>query len=256
MSCTARILGAGAATIALLLLIGAPALWAQEAKEGEDMNTGVTVRWWGQACFSTTADGTCVLNDPFPADFGYAQPACEPQIVLVSHEHRDHNAVENVKGEFQVVRGVGAHEAAGMTFTGVATWHDDQQGAKRGPNTVFVWEMGGLRLAHLGDLGHLLSEEQIRQIAPVDLIMIPVGGNYTIDGAQAVRVAEQLSAKVVIPMHVRTPAIPDFPVATVAEFLAVVPDTWQVEQPDSTSVALTPADLPAAGTRVVALKYE
>lgn len=239
-----------------LLVLGAGMLQAQQ-QEGEDMAEGVTIRWWGQACFSTTtADGKCVLNDPFPADFGYASPAAEPQVVLVSHEHSDHNAVENVKGEFEVVRGVGEHEAAGLSFKGVATFHDDEQGAKRGPNTVFVWEMGGVKLAHLGDLGHLLTDEQVEQIGQVDVMMAPTGGFYTIDAAQAVQVAGQLSAKVVIPMHYKTAAIPKFPVATVEAFLEAVPEDWTLEQPEATEVTVTPEDLEAEGTRAVVLRYE
>ena len=221
------------------------------------MASEVTIRWWGQACMSATSDdGKCVLVDPFPGDFGYASPTAEPQVCLVSHEHHDHNAVDNVKGDSQVVRGAGEHEAAGMRFLGVATCHDDQQGAKRGPNTVFVWEMAGLRLAHLGDLGHLLTEEQLGQIGSVDVAMIPVGGYYTIDAAQAVEVARQLSAKVVVPMHVKTRALPRLPIATVDDFLAAVPKDWQVEQPGAPSATLTRDGLPAQGTTVIVLSYE
>ena len=143
-----------------------------------------------------------------------------------------------------------------MMFLGVATYHDDQQGAQRGPNTVFVWEMAGLRLAHLGDLGHLLTKEQLGQAGSADVAMIPVGGYYTIDAAQAVEVAGQLSAKIVVPMHVKTQALQRLPIATVDEFLAAVPKDWQIEQPGATSATLTRDDLPEQGTKVIVLNYE
>ena len=245
----------------LLLPLGMATVCPQEANEGENMGkdaTGtVTVRWWGQACMSvTTEDGKCVVIDPFPEGFGYAAPTVEPVVCLVSHEHRDHNAVENLKGEPQVIRGVGKHEAAGFSFLGVRTYHDDQQGAKRGPNTVFVWEMGGLRLAHLGDLGHLLTEEQLRQIGRADVIMIPVGGYYTIDAGQAIKVAKQLSAKVVLPMHYKTPAVPSLPIAGIDEFIKAMPEDWKLEKPDTTSVTLTSDEVLKAGTRAIVLKLQ
>ena len=153
------------------LLIGgllvAGAAGAQEAAMQDEAGRGVTFRWWGQACYSVTdADGRAVLVDPFPKEFGYAPPTVTPLVVLISHEHRDHNAVDNVPGQPAVLRGAGDHEAAGLTFRGVATWHDAQQGAQRGPNTVFTWSVAGLKVAHLGDLGHLLSDEQIAAIGP------------------------------------------------------------------------------------------
>lgn len=245
---------------AISLLAGAAMAVAQEPKGGTKMETkadSVAIRWWGQACWSLTApDGKCVLVDPFPANFGYSSPTAEPQVCLVTHEHRDHNAVENVKGSPKVIRGVGAHEAAGMKFVGVATFHDDAQGAKRGPNTVFAWEMGGIRFAHLGDLGHLLSPQQVQQIGAADVIMIPVGGYYTIDARQAVEVARQLSAKVVLPMHYKTADVPRLPIAGIDDFLGAVPKEWQVEKPTAPLLSLSLGDLPREGAKAIVLPYE
>jgi L-ascorbate metabolism protein UlaG (beta-lactamase superfamily) len=240
--------------VATVLVAGLCASAHAEHGKGE---ATVTLRWWGQACTSfTTPDGKCVLVDPFPADFGYASPTAEPQVCLVTHEHADHNSVGNVKGKPEVVRGVGAHEAAGLKFTGVSTFHDGQQGAKRGPNTVFVWQMAGIRLAHLGDLGHALTPELVRQIGEVDLVLVPVGGFYTIDAKQAVEVCKQLSAKVVVPMHYKTKALARLPIALLDEFLKVLPGDWIVEKPAATSMALSRTALPAAGVKVVVLDYE
>ncbi|PIU95493.1 MAG: MBL fold metallo-hydrolase [Armatimonadetes bacterium CG06_land_8_20_14_3_00_66_21] len=243
-------------TCAVVVALAAGLCASAHAEQGKDA-AAVTIRWWGQACTSfTTPDGKCVLVDPFPADFGYASPTAEPQVCLVTHEHADHNSVSNVKGKPEVVRGAGAHEAAGLVFAGVATFHDDQQGAKRGPNTVYVWQMAGLRLAHLGDLGHLLTQEQLREIGKVDVVLVPVGGFYTIDAKQAVEVIRQLSAKIAIPMHYKTKALSRLPIAPRDDFLKAVPDDWAVERPAATSATLSLAALPAAGVKVIVLNYE
>lgn len=217
----------------------------------------VTFRWWGQACFSLTDNqGLTVLVDPFPKDFGYASPTAEPKVVLVTHEHHDHNAVDNVRGTPTVLRGPGEHEAAGLKFRGVAAKHDEQGGSQRGDDTIFVWEMAGIKVAHVGDLGHVLSEEQAAAIGPVDALMIPVGGYYTIDAAEAVQVARQLQARVVLPMHYKTAAIPRFPVAALEDCLPAFPSEWRLERPETVEWTLKADELPGEQVRVVVLRYE
>jgi len=226
------------------------------AEEATQMAT-LTIRWWGQACF-TISDGTrTVLVDPFPADFGYKVPDIEPQVVLVTHEHRDHNAVDAVKGQPTVLLGPGPHPAAGLSILGVAAFHDAEHGAKRGPDTIFAWEMAGLKLVHLGDLGHVLTDEQIAAIGPpVDVLMIPVGGYYTIDATQAVQVSEQLRARIILPMHVRTEALARLPIAPVDDFLQALPQGWELQQPTAPTLTLKHDDVPTAGCRVIVLPYE
>lgn len=217
----------------------------------------ITIRWWGQACFSISDGVHTAIADPFPADFGYKPPDVPAQVVLVSHEHRDHNGVEAVQGEPTVLRGAGAHEAAGMSFLGVAGFHDDKSGGQRGPNTIFVWGMGGQQLVHLGDLGAPLTKEQLAAIGPVDVVMIPVGGYYTIDAQQAVEVVERLGAPIVLPMHYKTPALERLPIATVDDFVkAAEAKGWQVDRPKEPLFTLRPEDRPAEGHRVVVLAYE
>jgi len=237
-------------------LCSALAVTGSPAPEVATVET-LSIRWWGQACFTIGDGATTVLTDPFPADFGYHTPSLAPQVVLVSHEHHDHNAVETAPGKPVVVRGVGPHEAAGISFRGVAACHDAEHGKERGPNTIFAWEMAGLKLVHLGDLGHLLTDEQITAIGPpVDVLMIPVGGFYTIDAAQAVQVAEQLQARVILPMHVRTAAMSRLPIAPADDFLKALPAGWEVQRPTTPTLTLSRADLPATGRRVVALPYQ
>lgn len=248
---------AGACVCAgLLLCIFGPAPAQEEV--GQMADPGITIRWWGQACFCITGPGdVSVLNDPFPEGMGYDPPTCTATVCTVSHEHRDHNAVERLPQKTQIIRGVaGEHEAAGITFTGVGVFHDDEQGARRGPNVIYIWSMADMRIAHFGDIGHLPTPEQLGQIGMVDVAMIPVGGFYTIDGAQAVELARQVSAKAIIPMHYKTAATEKLPISGLEPFLGAVPDTWQVERAGGVSVKLAAADLPEQGARVIVLDYK
>jgi L-ascorbate metabolism protein UlaG (beta-lactamase superfamily) len=189
-------------------------------QEKSNPNNGLRIQWLGHACFLvTSSDGTRVLTDPFDKSVGYPVPAVEADVVSTSHSHFDHNSVSVVKGSPKVVRNAGESAAAGISFLGVSSYHDDAGGAKRGRNIIFVWEMDGMRLAHLGDLGHTLTDDQVAEIGKVDILLIPVGGTYTIDAKQATKVVQQLSPKLVFPMHYKTDAI-SFPIAGVDEFLA------------------------------------
>lgn len=215
------------------------------------------IRWWGQACFSISDGVHTVIADPFPADFGYKPPDMPAQVVLVSHEHRDHNGVEAVQGNPTVIRGPGTHAAAGLSFLGIASHHDDQGGGQRGPNTIFVWQMARWRLAHLGDLGAPLTDEQVAAIGPVDVVMVPVGGYYTIDASQAAAVVDQLDTPIVLPMHYKTEAMPRLPIANVDDFVTVAEGRgWQIERPQDPWLRLAPEHRPATGRRVIVLPYE
>ena len=189
-------------------------------REKPNPSSGLRVQWLGHACFLiTSSDGTRVLTDPFDESVGYPVPAVEADAVSTSHSHFDHNSVSVVKGSPEVVKDAGESTAAGISFLGVPSYHDDAGGGKRGKNVIFVWEMDGMRLAHLGDLGHILTDDQVAKIGRVDILLIPVGGFFTIDARQATKVVEQLSPRLVFPMHYKTDTI-NFPIAGVDEFLA------------------------------------
>ena len=186
----------------------------------ETSGRGLKVQWLGHACFLiTSSDGKRVLTDPFDKKVGYPIPDIEADVVLISHSHGDHNNVSMAKGSPKVVKTAGQSTAASISFLGVSSYHDDAAGSKRGQNIIFVWEMDGMHLAHLGDLGNVLTGDQVTKIGKVDILFIPVGGFYTIDAGQATRVAEQLSPKIIFPMHYKTSAI-NFPIAGVDDFLA------------------------------------
>lgn len=181
------------------------------------------VKWLGHASFLLESEsGLRIITDPYtPGMYGlnYAPISETADIVTVSHEHGDHNNVAAVGGNPQVVRGTGSHQAKGLSFQGVATYHDQAEGSQRGPNTVFCVTVDGIRVCHLGDLGHELGDEAAAAIGEVDLLLVPVGGNFTIDAATASRIVDKLKPKVVIPMHFKNERCPDFPVAAAEEFL-------------------------------------
>jgi L-ascorbate metabolism protein UlaG (beta-lactamase superfamily) len=182
------------------------------------------VRWLGHASFLiSTGDGKRILTDPYtPGSYdgavGYGRIEDVVDIAAVSHSHDDHCGTDELVGSPQIVKEPGEHTVMGITFTGVSTHHDRQGGAERGENTIFAFEADGVRVCHLGDLGHVLSEEDVLSIGNVDLLLIPVGGHFTIDADEATRVVEQLKPRLVIPMHYKTEAL-GFPIEGVDRFL-------------------------------------
>jgi L-ascorbate metabolism protein UlaG (beta-lactamase superfamily) len=173
----------------------------------------------GHSAFVIETNGKSILTDPYDKSIGYPLYEQPVDIVTVSHDHNDHNAVDQLKGDFTVVKDVKETILDGIKFTGIASWHDSSQGKERGANIIFKIEAENIKLVHLGDLGALLTPEQIKAIGTVDVLLIPVGGFYTIDAAQAWEVVKQLQPRIVIPMHYKTPAI-EFPIAPVEKFLA------------------------------------
>ena len=174
----------------------------------------------GHAEFLITLEsGFRIVTDPYDASTGYPVRKIEADGVLVSHHHHDHDAVENVAGHPQVIDYAGLHTfAPGITATGILADHDDAEGAKRGKTLLFLLEAEDLRLIHLGDLGTLLDAGQLDALGRADVLMIPVGGFYTIGAAQAKEVVEQLDPRIVIPMHYRTEYNADWPIDPVEEF--------------------------------------
>ena len=210
------------------------------------------IKWLGHASFLITSDsGTKIITDPYtPGGFGldYGEIKEAADIVTVSHEHGDHNNVATVGGNPEVVKGVA--EAKGLKFTGVPTYHDEAGGSQRGNNVIFCFEVDGIRVCHLGDLGHQLSEQQVAEVGKVDIVLVPVGGNFTINADVATEVCSKLAPKVIIPMHYQNERCSSFPVAGIEDFLK---GKQGVTRPDSSEAAFKAGELPVA-TQIIVLK--
>ena len=210
------------------------------------------VKWLGHASFMITSDtGTRIITDPYtPGDFGldYGEIKESADIVTVSHDHADHNNVATVGGNPEVVRGTA--EAKMVKFTGIPTYHDEADGSQRGNNVIFCFEVDGVKVCHLGDLGHSLTGSQVAEIGGVDILLVPVGGTFTIDSKVATEVCGKLTPRVIIPMHYQNERCSSFPVAGVDEFLQGKTD---VSRPDACETELKASELPSA-TQIMVLK--
>lgn len=177
------------------------------------------VKWLGHSCFLLTADNSVkVLTDPFDGSVGYKVPEIAADIVSTSHDHYDHSYTQAVQGEFLHINQTGYFSHRGIEVIGVTSFHDAENGAKRGKNTIYKFIIDGIHICHCGDLGHVLTPEQVKKIGHVDILLMPVGGFYTIGPNEAVEVAKMLQPLVIIPMHFKTEAI-NFPIGGVESFL-------------------------------------
>ena len=181
------------------------------------------IAWHGHSCFEVH-DGVTIVTDPHDGkSIGIRTPVVKSDIVLISHDHFDHNCARIVKGDFSIVREPGERELKGVRISGVTTYHDAVQGAKRGRNIIFVFELEGMRFCHCGDLGHMLSEEQIKELGRIDVLFIPVGGVFTISGTQARELVDQIKPRVAVPMHFRVGGL-SISINNLDEFLENLPE--------------------------------
>jgi L-ascorbate metabolism protein UlaG (beta-lactamase superfamily) len=210
------------------------------------------LKWLGHSCFLITSEtGLGIITDPYSTSGGinYSPVNEAADIVTVSHNHRDHNNIAAVQGKPEVITGSGTKTAKGIQFKGIASHHDESKGKERGANTIFCFTVDGIRLCHLGDLGHELSREEIAQISNVDILLIPIGGFFTIDARVATKVSDDLKPKVILPMHYKTPKC-DFPISGVEDFLA---GKKNVKKLNSSETEFKAGKLPEA-TEIVVLQ--
>jgi L-ascorbate metabolism protein UlaG (beta-lactamase superfamily) len=201
------------------------------------------LKWLAHASFLITADdGTRIITDPYKTGGGFDHTAINEaaDIVTVSHEHSDHNYTEKIKGNPEVVRD--SAEVKGISIKAIPTAHDESGGSERGKNNVFCFQVDGIRVCHLGDLGHLLTDNQVVEVGKVHVLLVPVGGHFTIDARTAQMVAEQVRTRVIIPMHYKTDKM-NLPIAGIEEFLK---DKDNVTRVDGSEVTFTRADLPSS----------
>lgn len=156
----------------------------------------------GHSSFRIKGKQASIVTDPFSSDsVGIKFPKVEARIVTISHNHGDHNYKEGVSGNPVFIEGPGEYEIADVFIRGISTFHDSKNGEERGKNTVYNFYLDNIHLAHLGDLGHTLSDSQMEQLGDVDILFIPVGGLYTIDAEKASEVVAKIEPQIVIPMH-------------------------------------------------------
>jgi len=210
------------------------------------------IKWFGHASFLLTSkDGVKVITDPYESGaFGgalsYDEIPEEADIVTVSHDHADHYT-QRLKGKPYILNKAGRQTIKGIEFVGIPTYHDISKGKERGKNLLFCFTMDGIKICHCGDLGHRLSKDELGKVGKVDLLLIPVGGFYTMEPAEAVKVSEDINPKIIIPMHYKTQKC-NFPIVDAEEFLK----SWKnVRRITSSEFELGMDNLPSKGEVII-----
>ena len=164
------------------------------------------ITWLRHACFKIESTGKIIICDPYSSRIGLKLPdGLYADIVTVSHQHVDHNDVSAISGVTQIFDKPGDNESGVIKIKGILAYHDSVKGAERGENIVFLIEAEGIRICHLGDLGHLLTTEQLSGIGRVDVLMIPVGGGVTLKPDEVLKTIQQIKPKIILPMHFSVP---------------------------------------------------
>jgi len=214
------------------------------------------IKWYGHAAFGlTTKSGVKVIIDPYESGafggaIGHAPITDSADIVLISHDHGDHNHTSGIKGPFCEVRTEGSYHLKGVRISALPVYHDASQGKERGNNLIFVIEADGLKVVHVGDLGHLLDEDVLSRIGKTDVLMLPVGGTYTVNAAEATQVMNAIKPSVTLPMHYKSEKVA-LPLAPVEDFTK---DKKRVRKVNGSEIEVTPDSLPEE-PEIVVLRF-
>ncbi len=168
------------------------------------------INWYGHSCFKIASQGghLTIITDPFEKKIGLTPPRASADVVTVSHDHFDHNNVKAVSGDPLIINSPGEYEIKGARIIGCSSFHDQKQDPGKGLNVIYLIEMDKIRICHLGDFGQdKLTDEQLETIGQADILMIPVGGTYTINGREAAKITKQIEPSLVIPMHYKLPGL-------------------------------------------------
>jgi L-ascorbate metabolism protein UlaG (beta-lactamase superfamily) len=204
------------------------------------------IKWYGHAAFGlTTERGLRIIIDPYESGafggaIGYAPITDHADLVLVSHDHGDHNYTKSIGGPFTEVRTEGAYDMKDCKINALSVFHDASHGTERGKNLIFIIEADGLKAVHTGDLGHLLDQDSLRRIGRADVLMLPVGGTYTVDAREATQVMDAIKPFLTLPMHYKTEKIA-LPLAAVEGFTMGKQRVRKVSGPE---IDVTPDGLP------------
>jgi len=217
---------------------------------------GMKIRYIGHACFELElSDGRKVIFDPYESGayggaLAYAPITGDFDIVISSHDHADHRSADVISRAKDVVEKEGEFDLSGVKVKTIPTYHDESGGSERGKNSIAVVEADGLKVVHLGDLGHRLTEKELSELKGADIVLVPVGGHFTIDAQAAKDVVEAIGPRLVIPMHYKTPKV-DFPIKPVEDFTSLFDGA---EKAGSSEIEVSPDNLPE-GMKVVVLDY-
>lgn len=221
------------------------------------------IRWLGHSCFLIKGKEKTIITDPCHPDLGYSLGEPEADIVTVSHSHLGHSYIEGIANKPKQIKGPGEYEIGGTFITGIATFHDSEKGKVRGKNTIYLIEMDGITLCHLGDLGHPLTSQLVEELGVVDILFLPVGEVSTVSVDIATEIVRQLNPRIVTPMHYKTEALTPPKISGSSEdslaanlepvdkFLGKM----GIREPEvKTKLSITQSSLPA-NTQVVILSY-
>ena len=209
------------------------------------------IQWIGHSCFRLTeSTGTVIVTDPF-GEVGYEQPRLRADAVTSSHDHYDHNNFKMIEGNPQIFNRHGIYDFRGVKITGIRSSHDDENGKKQGSNIIFKFRMDGLDICHLGDIGHEVTPKLLDLLLPVNVLMVPVGGVYTIDAEQAKEYVDALMPDIVLPMHYKTKSL-TLDIDRLDSFLRLFEDE-EIEEPGSDTLELDRDDMDNESTKVVVL---
>jgi len=208
------------------------------------------ISWLGHSCFRIRGREVTIITDPYSPTLGYSLGKPAAHIVTVSHQHPGHAYVQGIGGEPRLVTGPGEYEISGVLIIGITTFHDGEKGSKRGKNTAYLMELDEISVCHLGDLGHVLTAEQVEELGDVDVLLLPTGGVSTINAPMAAEIVRQLEPRVVIPMHYQTEAL-NRRLEPVERFLKEIGVEQVTPQP---KLSFTRSSLPAS-TQVFLLDY-
>ncbi|MFQ5343486.1 MAG: MBL fold metallo-hydrolase [Anaerolineae bacterium] len=211
------------------------------------------ITYYGHSCFRIRGRDGSIVTDPFQASIGYSPPRVAADICTISHDHPGHNNAGVLRGDPYVIRGPGEYEISGIFVAGWRSYHDQKKGKERGRNTVYTFEVDGVCVAHLGDLGHVPDQSTIEVLGDVDVLLIPVGGQVTLTPAMASDAINLIEPRLVIPMHYHTQAYAGGSrLEPVSKFLK---EMGVHNDPVGNTMRISQSSLPAE-TEVRVLKYK
>lgn len=213
------------------------------------------IEWYGHSCFRIALEnGKKIVTDPFDDTVGYDQPNIEADYVLESHQHHDHNCHKIIKGNYELIQKSGVYDLDGFSIKGYDTYHDKEAGAARGKDVIFTIHAEGIVVCHMGDIGLVPDKELYDKIGRVDILMIPVGGFFTIDAAEAFAVVEKLQPNITLPMHYRTLHYTDIRIDLIHPFLELATGHFDISRNGSNSITITKDQLKKR-SRITVLEY-